>query len=129
MTGYVGPAVGAVAGAVMSYHVKEDPVAEDNYWHDNYSSRPNVTGGKTYDEYQLACRYGADSYTNYLNHSLDGVEPKLSRDWRTAWGTSSMDWERAKHAWRDTWHRASMQMSARFGPQRPLIHCCTQRRR
>lgn len=60
----------------------------------------------TNDEYQLACRYGADSYTEYLNHSFDGVEPKLSRDCSTAWGTSSMDWERAKHAWRDTWHRA-----------------------
>lgn len=59
----------------------------------------------TNDEYQLAYRYGADSYTKYLNHSFDDVEPKLSRDWSTAWG-SSMDWERAKHASRDAWLRA-----------------------
>lgn len=60
-----------------------------------------VAGGKTHDEYQLAYHYGGDSYTKYLNPLFDNVEPKLSRDWNTAWGTSSMDWERAKHASRD----------------------------
>ena len=109
MTGPVGAAVGAVvgavAGAVMGHNAKVDPVAEDNYWRDNYSSRPYVTSGKTYDEYQPAYRYGADSYTKYPDRSFDEIEPELSRDWSTARGTSSMEWEHAKHATRDAWHR------------------------
>ena len=109
MTGPVGAAVGAVvgavAGAVMGRNAKVDPVAEDNYWRDNYSSRPYVTSGKTYDEYQPAYRYGADSYTKYPDRSFDEAEPELSSDWSTARGSSSMEWEHAKHATRDAWHR------------------------
>lgn len=103
----VGAVVGAVAGAVLGRNVKVDPVAEDTYWRDNYASRPYITGGASYDEYQPAYRYGMDSYSKYPNRSFDDVEPELSRDWGTARGTSSLEWENAKHASRDAWQRVS----------------------
>ncbi len=103
----VGAVVGAVAGAVMGRSVKVDPVAEDTYWRDNYSSRPYIAGGAQYDDYQPAYRYGADSYSKYPNRSFDEIEPELSRDWGSARGQSSLDWENAKHASRDAWHRVS----------------------
>ena len=31
----------------------------------------------------------------------------FGRDWATARGKSSLEWERAKHATRDAWHRVS----------------------
>jgi hypothetical protein len=103
----VGAAVGAVVGAVAGRTMRHDPVVEDAYWRDNYSSRPYVTQGTSYDEYAPAYRYGAESYSKYPDRSFDDVEPELSRDWGTARGTSSLDWERAKHASRDAWHRVS----------------------
>lgn len=111
MTGPVGAAVGAVvgavAGAVMGRNATVDPVAEDTYWRDNYSSRPYIASGANYDDYQPAYRYGMDAHSKYPNRSFDEVEPELSRDWGSARGRSSLEWENAKHASRDAWHRMS----------------------
>ena len=109
MTGPVGAAVGAAVGAVVGALAgrKADPAVEDAYWRDNYSSRPYVTAGSSYDDYAPAYRYGADAYSKYPSRSFDEVEPELSRDWATARGKSSMEWEHAKHASRDAWHRVS----------------------
>ncbi|HWI82403.1 hypothetical protein [Ramlibacter sp.] len=105
----VGAAVGAVAGAMAGKGIAKavDPAVEDAYWRDNYASRPYVTSGANYDDYGPAYRYGVDSYSKYPNRSFDEVEPELSRDWGTARGTSSLEWERAKQASRDAWHRVS----------------------
>jgi hypothetical protein len=103
----VGAAVGAVAGAVAGRTMRHDPAVEDAYWRDNYSSRPYVSADSSYDEYAPAYRYGAESYSKYPDRSFDDVEPELSRDWGTARGQSSLEWEHAKHASRDGWHRVS----------------------
>jgi len=111
MTGPVGAAagavIGAVAGAVAGKSVAKafDPAAEDTYWRDNYSSRPYVTSGANYDDYGPAYRYGLDSYSRYPGRSFDDVESDLHRDWGTARGRSSLEWDNAKHATRDAWHR------------------------
>lgn len=96
--GAVGAVVGAVAGAVMGRNATVDPVVEDTYWRDNYSSRPYLSSGATYDDYQPAYRYGMDSHSKYPNRSFDDIEPELSRDWGTARGKSSLEWENAKRA-------------------------------
>ena len=103
----VGAVVGAVAGAVVGRNVKVDPVAEDNYWRDNYSSRPYIAAGASYDDYQPAYRYGMESYSRNPDRSFEDVEPELSRDWGSARGRSSLEWENARHASRDAWHRVS----------------------
>src|SRR5687767_9114464 len=48
----VGAAVGAVAGAVAGRKMRHDPAVEDAYWRTNYSSRPYVTQGQPYDDYE-----------------------------------------------------------------------------
>jgi hypothetical protein len=112
MTGPVGAAVGAVVGAVAGALAGKgiansvNPVAEDAYWRDNYSSRP-YAGESTYDEYRPAYGYGVDAYTRYPNRSFDEVEPELGRDWNNKRGSSSLGWDRAKHATRDAWQRVS----------------------
>src|SRR6187397_403270 len=56
--GPVGAAVGLVAGAVAGglagkgVAEKIDPTVEDAYWRENYSKRPYVETGATYDAYQ-----------------------------------------------------------------------------
>ena len=110
--GPVGTIVGAVAGAVIGglagKGVAEaiDPVAEDAYWRENYSSRPYVAGG-SYDDYGPAYRYGVDNYGRYQGRRFDDVEAELSRDWRRAKGSSKLTWDNAKHATRDSWERVS----------------------
>ena len=111
----VGAAVGAVAGAIAGRMAKADPEAEDAYWRDNYTGRPYVDQGSSYDDYSPAYRYGVDAYSRYPNRSFDEVEPELSRDWGTTRGRSSLEWERAKHATRDAWQRVSDKVE-RAGP-------------
>ncbi|KWT96964.1 MULTISPECIES: glycine zipper domain-containing protein [unclassified Variovorax] len=103
----VGAAVGAVAGAIAGRMAKADPEVEDAYWRDNYTGRPYVESGSSYDDYAPAYRYGVDAYTRYPDRKFDEVEPELSRDWGTSRGRSSLEWERAKHATRDAWQRLS----------------------
>lgn len=111
MTGPVGAAVGAVvgavAGAVAGRSVKADPAAEDAHWRDNYSTRPYIAAGSTYDDYGPAYRHGVDAYSRNPDRSFEDVEPQMSRDWGTARGSSKLEWEHAKHASRDAWDRVS----------------------
>lgn len=111
MTGPVGAAVGALAGAAVGALAGKgvanaDPVAEDTYWRDNYSTRPYASGA-SYDEYGPAYRYGVDSYSKYQGRSFDDVDAELSRDWGSTRGTSTLDWDRARPAARDAWQRLS----------------------
>lgn len=113
MTGPVGAVVGAVAGAVAGALAGNaigktvDPTLEDNYWRENYSNRPYVASGTGYDDYGPAYQHGVNAYSRYPDRSFEEVEPELNRDWNTARGTSSLEWERAKHATRDAWQRLS----------------------
>lgn len=112
MTGPVGAAVGAVVGAVAGAMAGRglanavDPVVEDAYWRDNYSTRPYASGS-TYEDYRPAYGYGVDAYTRYPGQTFDDVEPELGRGWSDRRGTSSLEWDRAKHAARDAWQRVS----------------------
>jgi hypothetical protein len=105
----VGAAVGAVVGGLAGKGIAEsiDPTAEDAYWRDNYTSRPYVTAGSSYDDYGPAYSYGVNSYSTYAGRDWDDVEPELSSRWNTMRGTSSLEWDRAKHATKDAWNRVS----------------------
>ena len=105
----VGALAGAVVGGLAGKGIAEmiDPKAEDAYWRDSYSTRPYVTPGSTYDDYGPAYRHGVEAYARNPERSFEEAEPELSRDWGTARGRSSLEWEHAKHATRDAWQRLS----------------------
>lgn len=105
----VGAVAGAVAGGLAGHEIAKmiDPTAEEAYWRQNFSSRPYVTSGATFDEYGPAYRYGVDAYGRYEGRSFEEAEPELMRDWDHAKGTSSLTWESAKHAAGDSWNRVS----------------------
>lgn len=113
MTGPVGAAVGAVVGAVagalagkgMAHAV--DPAAEETYWRGNYTGRPYVETGSTYDDYGPAYRYGVDAYSRHAGRSFDEVDAELGHGWAGARGASTLDWERARPASRAAWQRLS----------------------
>jgi hypothetical protein len=104
----VGGAIGAVAGGLVGKGVAEgiDPTVEDAYWRDNHSTRPYYEKDYNYDnDYAPAYRYGWESRSRYQGRKFDEVDNDLSRDWETNKGSSRLDWDRAKLATRDAWHR------------------------
>ena len=82
-----------------------DPAAEEAYWRENSSNRPYVTGGATFNEYRPAYSYGVDAHRRFEGRSFEQVEPELMREWDRVKGMSSLTWENAKHAVRDSWQR------------------------
>jgi len=104
-----GAAIGAVVGGLAGHGIAEsiDPTAEDAYWRENYSTRPYVPAGATYEDYGPAYRYGLETYPLYVGQTFDEVDAELAREWHTARGSSRLEWERAKHATRDAWERIS----------------------
>jgi ABC-type cobalamin transport system ATPase subunit len=104
----IGAAVGAIAGGLAGHGIAElvDPTVEEVYWRENYSSRPYVAGD-SFDEFAPAYRYGVSSYSKYHDRTFDDVEDELSRDWNAARGTSSLEWDRARLAAKDSWQRVS----------------------
>ena len=105
----VGAAIGAVAGGLAGKGIAEliDPTVEDRYWKDNYSSRPYVASGASYNDYGPAYRYGYETYPKYHGRMFEDVEPELSRDWERFKGTSRLTWNEAKYATRDSFQRVS----------------------
>jgi hypothetical protein len=103
----VGLAAGAIAGGLAGKAVAEhiDPTVEDHYWRENYPSRYYAEPDVSYEDYQPAYRTGYEGYSRYHGQKYDDVEPRLERDYEQSKGTSSVPWEKAKHATRDAWHR------------------------
>lgn len=48
-----------------------------------------------------------DAYSRYPGRSFDEFEPELGRDWASKRGSSTLEWDGAKHATRDAWQRVS----------------------
>lgn len=104
----IGAAVGVVAGGLAGKAIAErvNPTEHDEYWRNNYSSRPYVASGTSYDDYSSAYKYGYERYPEYHGRQFDEVEHEFSRDWGTARGDSRLSWDEAKHATRDAFERA-----------------------
>jgi hypothetical protein len=111
VVGPVGTVLGAIAGAVVGGFAGKgigemiDPAAEDAYWQENYSDRPYVASGSSYEDYGPAYRYGAENFGRFEGGSFEHAEPVLERDWENAKGTSTLTWDKARSATRDSWQR------------------------
>lgn len=103
----VGMVAGAVAGGLAGKGVAEnvDPTQEEAYWRDNYTTRPYVEHGSTYETYQPAYRTGYEGRSRYAGKQYDEVEADLRRDYESSRGESGLSWDKAKMATRDAWHR------------------------
>ena len=82
---------------------------EDNYWEENFSSRPYALGPDYYDRFRQAYRYGFESARHDMGRSWDEAEPDLRGGWeryQTENGSPSA-WEEIKDAVRDAWDRVT----------------------
>jgi hypothetical protein len=80
---------------------------EDNYWHENFSSRPYALGADYYDRFRPAYRYGFESAQHHLGRDWTDAEPDLRRGWSSYQhrGEAPGAWEEIRDAVRDAWDR------------------------
>lgn len=79
----------------------------DDYWRNNYRSRPYVETDYEYEDYAPAYRMGYESYPTYTQQGMtySQAEPHLKADYERQHGSSRVGWEKAKHAIQDAWER------------------------
>jgi hypothetical protein len=81
---------------------------EDNYWQENFSSRPYSMGRDYYDRFRPAYRYGYESaHLHSAARDWDEIEPELRSGWDRYEhaGDGRSAWEQIKDAVRDAWER------------------------
>jgi hypothetical protein len=80
---------------------------EDNYWFENFSSRPYALGADFYDRYRPAYRYGFESAQHHVGRQWEEAEPDLQKGWEQYphRGENSSTWDEIKSAVRDAWDR------------------------
>ena len=102
----IGAAVGAVAGGYAGKSVGEmiDPTTEDNWLRENFSSRPYVEKGDTFDTFTPAYRYGALAESKYGDAGFDALDEELARDWEEN-NSDDLPWPRARDAVKDAYGR------------------------
>ena len=96
---------------------------EDNYWEENFSSRPYALGPDYYDKFRPTYRYGFESARDSLGRSWDDAEPDLRSGWeryQEESGTPSV-WDEIKAAVRDAWDRVASGRTADSEVRRPQI--------
>jgi hypothetical protein len=96
---------------------------EDNYWEENFSSRPYALGPDYYDKFRPAYRYGFESARDGLGRTWDDAEPDLRSGWeryQEESGTPSA-WDEIKAAVRDAWDRVTGGRTAETDANRPQI--------
>ena len=82
---------------------------EDNFWHENFSSRPYAIGPDYYERFRPAYRYGFESARHHAGRTWEDAEGDL----RTGWdryehrGEHKSAWEEIKDAVRDAWDRVT----------------------
>jgi hypothetical protein len=96
---------------------------EDNYWQENFSSRPYALGPDYYDRFRPAYRYGFESARDSLGRAWEDAEPDLRSGWeryQAESGTPSA-WDEIKAAVRDAWDRVTGGKTADTEARQPQI--------
>jgi hypothetical protein len=113
----IGAAIGAIAGGYAGKTFAEaiDPTVEETYWRENFKDRPYASSGSGYEDYGPAYRYGIDSFKQYPGRQFDDIENELAHGWQAARANSSLEWDRAQPATRDSWNRLNSSLVRRAG--------------
>ena len=126
--GIVGGVVGGLAGNEMAESARptintpegialsgeEKFQDHDHYWREQHHQTPyynesrTVYGDLDYDrDYRGAYRLGYENRAHYDGKEFNEAEPDLRTQWDQVKGESRLNWEEAKFAVKDAWHRAT----------------------
>lgn len=95
----------ALRGQTMGSAAPFDPIVENNYWSENWSSRPYAKADLGYSYYEPAYRFGWEARGRYTGHRWEDVEGNLMREWDARRAESGSTWDEIKDAVKDAWHR------------------------
>ena len=87
--------------------VTSDWGTEEQYWRNNFSTRPYATADRGFDFYQPGYRYGYESATRYRGRNWNDVESDLRTGWDRYEHRGQGTWEHVKDAVRDAWNRVT----------------------
>ncbi len=92
-----------------------DPVAEGDYWRENFRERPYYEAGTPYEDYEPGYRFGWETAADPANAGLsfEELEPELERKWKARGlpvgdgvrGRDGLTWNQLRHVARDAWER------------------------
>lgn len=107
----------------------EDPTwkaaweTEDNYWTENFSSRPYALGPDFYDRFRPAYRYGFESAQHHVGRRWDDAEQDLKQGWERYQhrGDNNSTWDEIKEAVRDAWDRIAGGTTAEAEKRNPQV--------
>lgn len=96
---------------------------EDNYWFENFTSRPYAIGPDFYDRFRPAYRYGFDSAQHHVGRGWDEAEEDLRQGWdRYEYRQENTStWDEIKDAVRDAWDRVTGATSAEEDKRNPRV--------
>jgi len=96
---------------------------EDNYWEENFSSRPYALGPDYYDKFRPAYRYGFESARDGLGRAWEDAEPDLRSGWERFQEESgdASAWDEIKAAVRDAWDRVTGGKTADTEAENPRV--------
>jgi hypothetical protein len=103
----VGGAIGAVAGGLAGKGTAEsfDPTIEDAYWRKNFPSRFYYVDGVRFEDYLPAYRHGYASVQKHHGKTWSQAEADIEANWYKAKDSSTLTWDNAKFAVKDSWER------------------------
>lgn len=78
---------------------------EEDYWRDNWSTRPYAIADRGFAFYVPGYRYGYESACQMLGKQWEDVEPDLRTGWDRYEHRGTGTWEHIKEAVRDGWNR------------------------
>lgn len=113
----IGGAAGALTGGVMGSNIAHaadaaiDPEKHDAYWQENHSKQSYATSGDKYDEYSSAYKTG---YMGAREHGTEktftDAESTLKSNYEKLKGSTSLGWDKAKHATQAAYNKAAEDM-------------------
>ncbi len=96
---------------------------EDNYWFENFTSRPYGIGPDFYDRFRPAYRYGFESAQHNVGRVWDEAEEDLRQGWdryeHRRENTST--WDEIREAVRDAWDRVTGGATAEAEKRKPQV--------
>jgi hypothetical protein len=103
----VGAVAGGLIGGVAGKGIAEkiDPSVEEAYWREHYTACDYVRENEPFEAFAPAYRLGVEGYGRYYDKGYDKAEPELQREYEQTHSEHNVDWERARPATRDAWHR------------------------
>lgn len=101
---------GAVSGGPPGNGMADaDESPQDRYWRANYSSRPYVAEGASYEKYQPAYRHGWEARARLGLMTWNESEPLLRGEWESQDLSKELPWTEASGAIHDAFEREPLE--------------------